>query len=317
MKKLSQKLFVAKANKIHKNKYDYSKAQYRGGLIKINIICPIHGRFRQKAGNHIHLKRGCPKCSTGVKLSKKEFLIKCKLKHGNKYDYSNVIFTGVKNKITIICPIHGEFLQTAEKHFIYGCGLCAKNKQVPIDELINKYKKINNNKYEYPRLNYTRAQSKINVSCKIHGEFSVYHWQHIKGVGCKKCDNTERSSKKERLWLDILGIGDEHRLKQIVIKNKRYIPDAIVGNIIYEFLGDFFHGHPKTFKKNNLNKLTGIKFGRLFNKTRKRIRTFRKQGYKVFSIWERDFDRKIKNGEEFKKGRLSKNISNSRVSEQG
>ena len=60
-KKLSNKEFIEKAVKIHGNRYDYSKLNYINGRSKIEIICPLHGSFFQRAKSHLY-GSGCPKC---------------------------------------------------------------------------------------------------------------------------------------------------------------------------------------------------------------------------------------------------------------
>lgn len=45
--------------------------------------------------------------------------------HGNKYDYSKVIYEHSEKKICIVCPKHGEFLQRASSHLSgRGCPKC-------------------------------------------------------------------------------------------------------------------------------------------------------------------------------------------------
>ncbi len=56
-------LFIKKANKMHNNFYDYSLVDYKNSQNKVEIICPEHGVFQQKPGNHIQGKN-CPKCSS-------------------------------------------------------------------------------------------------------------------------------------------------------------------------------------------------------------------------------------------------------------
>ena len=36
--------------------------------------------------------------------------------HGDRYDYSKVEYVNNRTKVCIICPIHGEFWQTTDKH---------------------------------------------------------------------------------------------------------------------------------------------------------------------------------------------------------
>lgn len=50
------------------------------------------------------------------KIDKCVILKRFEEKHGKKYDYSKVEYTGYHEKVTIICHNHGEFLQTPSKH---------------------------------------------------------------------------------------------------------------------------------------------------------------------------------------------------------
>jgi hypothetical protein len=54
-----------------------------------------------------------------AKLTIEKFIEKAKLKHGDKWDYSKVNYVRSKDKITIVCKIHGDFIQTASDH-LYG-----------------------------------------------------------------------------------------------------------------------------------------------------------------------------------------------------
>ncbi len=123
---------IASFEKAHKNsliKYDYSKVVYTYATEKVIIGCPIHGDFEDLA-NHHSTGKGCSKCSD-VKGGKKRTIKQTDLikrfdeKHSNKYDYSLVVYTIMKDKITIICPNHGMFEQTPDNHVQgQGCPKC-------------------------------------------------------------------------------------------------------------------------------------------------------------------------------------------------
>ena len=53
--------FIAKAKKIHGDKYDYSKVEYVNRKTKVCIICSKHGEFWQTPNHHLS-GCGCPKC---------------------------------------------------------------------------------------------------------------------------------------------------------------------------------------------------------------------------------------------------------------
>src|SRR5690606_19081413 len=122
--------FIIDAKKIHGNKYDYSLVDYRKNNISINIVCNIHGVFKQTPSAHLN-NSGCPKCGrkkSGEKkrLGNDKFIEKARLIHGDKYDYSLVEYKGATVKVKIICPIHGVFKQNAGDHICNkGCYKCA------------------------------------------------------------------------------------------------------------------------------------------------------------------------------------------------
>lgn len=105
--------FVEKSNKVHENKYDYSKTIYKNVVTKVYVLCKIHGDFSISPNNHLRGK-GCPLCGRQkANISKlKDFsdyqpeFIKL---YGDKYDYSSVVWNGGSRYITVICKSHGTF----------------------------------------------------------------------------------------------------------------------------------------------------------------------------------------------------------------
>lgn len=57
-----------------------------------------------------------------------KFIIKANTIFNNKFDYSKIKYINAKTKICIICPEHGEFWQTPDKHLQskFGCPECSK-----------------------------------------------------------------------------------------------------------------------------------------------------------------------------------------------
>jgi len=146
MKKLSQQEWVERAKIFHKNKFNYSLVEYKNAHTKVKIICPIHGVFEQDSNDHIR-KAGCLKCKyenhykkTGK--SKKDFIDESNKIHENKYIYDNVEYKNIMNKVCIVCPEHGEFWQTPNKHLLgRGCPTCKQSKgEREIRKLLNKMK---------------------------------------------------------------------------------------------------------------------------------------------------------------------------------
>jgi very-short-patch-repair endonuclease len=188
--------FINKANKIHQNKYDYSKSSYFGANKKLIIICPKHGEFFQSPAGHLHNKHGCPKCSNVYVPTTKEFIKNMKILHNNKYDYSKCIYRGANSKIKIICPIHGEFEQRVNEHRIgCGCKKCSNCHNWNTNEYIENAKKIHGNEYDYSNTNYKNARTKIKIICKIHGVFEQRPNSHLNGCGCPTCKISHGENK--------------------------------------------------------------------------------------------------------------------------
>jgi len=133
--------FIKKASKIHDNKYDYSKVEYSTSQKKVVIICPEHGEFEQLPCNHINKCAGCLKCSTAYQPTNKEFINKLVYKFGERHDYSKTIYTSSKDRITVICPEHGEFQIRAESYVRSGScpRCCSSNEQLVIHDFVTSF----------------------------------------------------------------------------------------------------------------------------------------------------------------------------------
>lgn len=198
MKKLSNEEFIEKAKEVHGNKYDYSKVIYTKAFNKVCIICPEHGEFWQLPVVHLR-GSGCKKCSHTLNVD--SFITKAKEVHGNKYDYSKVKYKGYNEKVCIICPEHGEFLQTPHHHLAgSGCQKCANIIKGQSFEKIDKEKIIENKKrdfikaakrkfgdlYDYSNINYVDNLTKIVIHSEKYGEIEITPQEHLKlKYGCR------------------------------------------------------------------------------------------------------------------------------------
>ena len=121
--------FIEEARKIYGDQYDYSLVKYVHSDTPVKIICPKHGVFEIRPSKHINAKQGCHKCALeGRGMEQRKtldmFIEEARKVHGDTYDYSKVKYVNNSTKVTIICPIHGEFEQTPISH-LRGCG-CSK-----------------------------------------------------------------------------------------------------------------------------------------------------------------------------------------------
>lgn len=202
--------FIIDARKAHDNKYDYSKVDYINVSTKVIIVCDCGNEFLQTPNGHLR-GGGCPVCGEKTRirnstLSTPEFIEKAKNKHNDFYDYSLTIYTHNKKKVTIVCPIHGEFEQKAGSHLQgHGCQECAldiirqrnSNSQ---EYFIEKSKEVQNNFYDYSLVEYTKADVKVKIICPVHGIFEQSPHLHMRGHGCRLCYNNRITGENSPLY---------------------------------------------------------------------------------------------------------------------
>jgi hypothetical protein len=150
-RKITIEVFIERANKIHNNKYDYSRAVYINNHTKLEIGCPSGQWFWQAPVQHINYKHGCNCCNVNKKLTKETFIIKAQKVHGNKYDYSNTIYINVRTKIEAKCDC-GEIININPGHHLQGegCNFCnslSKNEKMVRDILIENNFMLNEDFY--------------------------------------------------------------------------------------------------------------------------------------------------------------------------
>jgi len=182
--------FIEKARAVHGDKYDYSKVEYINAHTKVCIICPIHGEFLIRPNNHLN-GQGCSDCGGTKKLNTKSFIQKAMLIYGDKYDYSKVEYKNNKTKVCITCPIHGDFWMRPNDHLNYhGCPDCGGTKKLTNNEVKHRFNEIHGDKYDYSKVEYVDANTKVCIICPKHGEFWQPPHDHLKGCGCPTCNES-------------------------------------------------------------------------------------------------------------------------------
>lgn len=180
-RKLTFKDFLEHAHKAQGDRYTYDHVKYVNTTTKVLVTCPIHGDFLITPKN-LFKGRGCPGCNKVVPNTTKTFIEKARKVHGDKYDYSKVKFTRNKDKVTIICSKHGEFVQEANSHLQgHGCPKCfAERLSVEAD---------------YP----ARHAKSVNTNLKRYGVINPMQLKEIreKGYETKRKNGTFATSKQE------------------------------------------------------------------------------------------------------------------------
>lgn len=188
--RMAQEEFIKLAKAKYGDKYDYSVTSYIANDKPIDIICPKHGKFTIKcAGQHLRGDR-CRSCTYEDRsYSQDVFLEKAYLRHGNRYSYNNVVFkNATKDKISITCPIHGDFLQIPEIHLRgSGCPKCMRSTgETEIARILDKYGINYQEQYRLPenlKMRYDFYIPDINLLIEYNG---IQHYKQIQHFGGKE-----------------------------------------------------------------------------------------------------------------------------------
>ena len=216
-RKLTKEKFIEKARKIHGDKYDYSKVEYKNIDTKVCIVCPKHGEFWQTPYKHINEKQQCVKCRGKINTLE-EFIEESKNIHGEIYDYSKVEFINTTKKVCIICPKHGEFWQTPSHHISgRGCIKCKmslyeKTVKKTLDKLHIDYKfEVGNKTLKWiQNLRLDFFIPILNIAIEVQGE------QHYKPVNMfGGYESFEKTIKRDKLKKNIC---EENGVKLYYIK---------------------------------------------------------------------------------------------------
>lgn len=140
----------------------------------------------------------------------KTFIRKALKVHGDRYDYSNVVYVKNKVYVEIICKVEGHepFPQKPNNHLQkQGCPICGKEKQaknhtLTTKEFIERANEVHGiGTYDYSKVNYINMYTDVIITCPIHGDFPQEPLNHLSGRGCKLCGYI-KSSKTQRLTLE-------------------------------------------------------------------------------------------------------------------
>ena len=199
--------YITKARLLHGDKYNYDNINYKQSFVKINIVCPAHGLFKQRPVDH--LTSGCNKCAADARSKKflkntEWFVKKAKVVHGERFDYSKSNYTGYDGNINIICKTHGLFTTTVRLHLKgVNCIKCTWDSfKSNTSQFITKSKAVHGDKFSYDKVVYGKAIDKVIITCLTHGDFKQVASDHLSGSGCPICNESKGEIAVKRFLID-------------------------------------------------------------------------------------------------------------------
>lgn len=166
---------------------------------KLHLGCPEGHEYSSTSISKFYsCGRRCPHCANNVAWNLDKFLVKAKEVHKDRWDYSKVTkVSNSKEKLTIICPLHGEWQTDVHHHINRGQGCphieCVgskinKSKRQTCEEFIGKSVRIHGNKYNYSQVDYYNIFTPVDIYCNSCCKFFKQNpSEHTSGCGCPYC----------------------------------------------------------------------------------------------------------------------------------
>lgn len=155
------------------------------------------------------------------------------LKNG-KYNYDKVEYKDAHTKVCILCKEHGEFWQVPNSHLNgNGCPKCSSVYVPTTEEWIILARKVHGDKYDYNKVEYDGAFTKVCIICPEHGHGKFYQKpnSHLNGHGCPKC-NLSHLERNVMNYLNEVGITYDYQKRFDWLGKQSldfYLPDYNVG----------------------------------------------------------------------------------------
>lgn len=117
-------------------------------------------------------------------VTTESFIAEAKEIYGDRYDYSKVEYKNKDHRVTIICPVHGEFQVYAREHLDgKGCPKCEKGEKF-LAKLHEKF----GDKFGLEQFVYESSTTPVTLICPTHGAFSRLPNSILNSsCGCPEC----------------------------------------------------------------------------------------------------------------------------------
>lgn len=216
--KVTEEDFIRRAKQKHGTLYDYSKVEYKNTITKVEIGCKkCETAFLMTPESHM-IGQGCRACGyarngKAKQTSFDKFVEESHTVHNNKYDYSDVIWKGSKQSITLYCPVHQEDFVTTPYNHVKGaeCPHCAKirgglKNRSNTESFVKASKDKFGEKFDYSETVYVRSNTKVKIRCVKHDHtWEITPNSHLmNGGNCPVCVSEGISERNRKSAEDFL-----------------------------------------------------------------------------------------------------------------
>ena len=99
----------------------------------------------------------------------------------------------------------------------------ATGKRLTTDEFIARANTIHNSKYGYTNVVYKNFQTKIQITCPVHGDFHQKPEYHLNGNGCSECGKQNTSLRFRKDSATFIAEGNSIHTNKYDYSNVNYV----------------------------------------------------------------------------------------------
>ena len=150
-------------------------------------------------------------------VTTESFITEAKEIYGDRYDYSKVNYKNREHRVTIVCPVHGDFQVYAREHLDgKGCPKCEKG-----ERFLLKLKEKFGDKFGLDKFVYDSSTMPVTLICPTHGAFSrLPHVILNSKCGCPECGNELVRQLQEDARQERIRRKEEERQREIEADRK-------------------------------------------------------------------------------------------------
>lgn len=250
--------FLSSSANLWGDRWDYSLVEFHDVRTEVTIICPSHGKFKQKPSLHLRGNVGCSRCSRQG-MSSEEFVAEAKEVWGERWDFSKVEYQGAFQKVTVSCPLHGDFEQLP--YYLLGGAVGCRKCSIPtrtIDEVMEKSILVWGDRWDFSKSSdLSNSKTPFTITCPEHGEFKQSPDNLLKGyLGCYRCHDFGTSQAEKSIRELLLDIGVNMPSTYISHGGRKYEIDMYSEELRVgiEFNGVYWHSEKFREREYHYNK---------------------------------------------------------------
>ncbi len=161
---------------------------------------------------------------------------------GTAYTYEHTTYTTARSKVTVTCPVHGDFI--AWPTSLYkgsGCAKCAAaDKCMTYADFSARMQVLHSTLHVAPPTEWIGTKTEVSATCEVHGSFTTKAAYLLGGRGCPACGAEKRASATRMTTEDFIARAIHTHKGAYTYNNTTYVSHHAKVAVTCAVHGDFY-----------------------------------------------------------------------------